>query len=622
MGKKGGRTLNPMDQFRREQHRKEVKKNKKDRAKAREVTTALRDTTTADEVYELEKLEEQGKLDKEEIKKLRLLQEKLEKINVIRAAHGAKALQRPSEVEPADDTSGPNPLSVIPPGRDPKRSIYYDPILNPYGAPPPGQPYMEYPPEVMPYATDEAASVMEGKDGGGHENVEEPGSDEGSDSESSSGSSDSESDQEMDSDDEDWMPPLPEGPPPSMEDQARFLAPSLPKPMLRRVCLSDHPLELDLQDTFHQATRTPRGGPPPQPAQGDNKQQQRQPPDNKEQEREAKRRKAEGAEEGGESTSMEVDEQSTEKAVEEGVAGDEADHENPTTATTSAPSTQAAKPKVHPLPPKPGTHPAPATSSPSSSSPSTSVSSSPRPSKPTTPSAPAGPTSISAAPKLRNLQRELVHLVPSTILRKKVLQSKRIGKPVNAAPGIADDDEEEEERAGQQERSPATTVTTTTTAAVHATSPSTTATATPYTTTTPSSASITTTMPSGPHLARPTIPALASTLAATLTGRPLVNAAPDNDDESDDEAAAPRSGGVSTLSAGLGIRLPQINLTPSVTIGSARITINSAPNVDSSTTVAATSSSAATAPPAVDRQAKKKADYDQFLQSLEGDGLL
>lgn len=28
--------------------------------------------------------------------------------------------------------------------RDPKRSIYYDPVLNPFGVPPPGMPYREH----------------------------------------------------------------------------------------------------------------------------------------------------------------------------------------------------------------------------------------------------------------------------------------------------------------------------------------------------------------------------------------------------------------------------------------------------------------------------------------------
>ena len=28
-------------------------------------------------------------------------------------------------------------------GRDPRRSVYYDPVFNPYGAPPPGMEYRE-----------------------------------------------------------------------------------------------------------------------------------------------------------------------------------------------------------------------------------------------------------------------------------------------------------------------------------------------------------------------------------------------------------------------------------------------------------------------------------------------
>lgn len=27
--------------------------------------------------------------------------------------------------------------------RDPTKSVYYDPVFNPFGAPPPGMPYME-----------------------------------------------------------------------------------------------------------------------------------------------------------------------------------------------------------------------------------------------------------------------------------------------------------------------------------------------------------------------------------------------------------------------------------------------------------------------------------------------
>ncbi|KAG0237850.1 hypothetical protein BGW42_008471 [Actinomortierella wolfii] len=669
MGKKGGRTLNPMDQFHR--------------ARARETAAALRDTTTAKEVYELEQLEEQGKLDKDGVKKLKQLREKLDRVNAIRVANGVKPLERPKEEEPAGDTATPDPLSVIPPGRDPKRSIYYDPILNPYGAPPPGQPYIEYPPEIMPYITEEA----ELKAAGGSEtkqedeDAEESGSgSEESDSSSGSSSSDSDSDNELDSDDDDWMPPLPEGPPPSKEEQARFLAPSLPKPISRPQPLppqqhppfpTGHPHPgafppgmpggaplggpFGLPGPFppgppgfmpprppmqpgmpmppggppfgqppfsphmhhppppphqhfsprppgpHRQFRPPRGGAPPQ---GDAQQQQQQhlPPENAEQERETKRRKADGEEGGADSSSMVVDEADSDKVMDDG-AGEKA-ATTPQAAPQVAPSIPSAKPKVHPLPPKPGTV-ASATSSPSTATASL----------PPKPTAPAGPTSISAAPKLRNLQKELVHLVPSTILRKKVIQSKRIGKPVNAAPGVADDDDQHHHspQSHQQEQEADSSFA----QSVEATSP---VSSTLSSSTVSGNAKLPVASASEPAVPSG-IPSLGSSLTSTLTRRPLVNVAPDSDEESDSDSNHPGqgSGGSSSFTAGLGIRLPQINLTPTVTIGSTRIAINTAPSVVDS---APRQPSQPATQSAADRNAKKKAEYDEFLQSLEGDGLL
>jgi hypothetical protein len=59
---------------------------------------------------------------------------------------------------------------------------------------------------------------------------------------------------------------------------------------------------------------------------------------------------------------------------------------------------------------------------------------------------------------------------------------------------------------------------------------------------------------------------------------------------------------------GLGLRLPRINLAPSVPslLGGSKIVVNSAPEV----------------PVAVDKAAQKKAEYDDFLQGLQGDGLI
>lgn len=58
-----------------------------------------------------------------------------------RNGHGQSARARARR---ADRSKGPSPrLTQIPKGANVKRSIYYDPVWNPYGAPPPGMPYKE-----------------------------------------------------------------------------------------------------------------------------------------------------------------------------------------------------------------------------------------------------------------------------------------------------------------------------------------------------------------------------------------------------------------------------------------------------------------------------------------------
>lgn len=176
----------------------------------------------------------------------------------------------------------------------------------------------------------------------------------------------------------------------------------------------------------------------------------------------------------------------------------------------------------------------------------------PLPPKPTSTQAPpkpalvAGPASISAEPQLRNLQKELVHLVPSTIMRKRVTQKGKIGKPVNAAPGVDEDDDRiaaslESSVSGVGQNSGIT--------------------------------------------------------QSSWTGLTMTTAGKEDEDF-----------GQEYREAGLGLRLPRINLAPSVPgiLGPSKIVVNSAPEV----------------PVVVDKAAKKKAEYDEFLQSLEGDGLI
>ena len=56
----------------------------------RELGSAIKDTTTEVELAQHEELEKAGKLDKEGMKKLAELREKMTKINDIKKAHGIK----------------------------------------------------------------------------------------------------------------------------------------------------------------------------------------------------------------------------------------------------------------------------------------------------------------------------------------------------------------------------------------------------------------------------------------------------------------------------------------------------------------------------------------------------
>ncbi|GJJ70637.1 hypothetical protein EMPS_02986 [Entomortierella parvispora] len=550
MGRKTGRNLNPADQYRKEQHKKEIKKNKQDRKKVRELGSAIKDTTTEVELAQYEELEKNGRLDKDGIKKLAELRERMAKIIEIKKAHGIKIKSKKIEPE--------KPAPITEPARDPTRSIYYDPVLNPYGAPPPGQPYLEYPPEVpfnQEYPPGVATPLQQPPSGSGAEQEDVSDS---SDSDSSSDSDlDSDaSDSDLGDEDEDFMPPLPEGPAPSKDVQQRHLAPSIPAPVIQPRIQSQQQQQPLLIQGSHYPPTYMRGmhGPPgydhpmnyqrPPPAQGYplgywqqgygsspgiwnsnpgapsgyggsppfygqhpeggyqsraylgeghvhedhpppgmNPRASRPPPS-----RFVKPQRSSNPQSDPMTGHLPPDEKELNKKrnAEESVVEGES----------------SAVSATHPLPPKPATI---------------------VPAVTPKPVVAAGPTSISAEPQLRNLQKELVHLVPSTIMRKRVAQKGKIGRPVNAAPVVADDES--------------------------------------------SSGS----MPSHSN--------------------------------TDDRA----SGDDGRRESSLGLLLPKINIAPNVPTlnsGPRQIVVNSAPEV------------------AVDRAAKKKAEYDAFLEGLEGDGLL
>ncbi|QRV94814.1 hypothetical protein RhiJN_22832 [Ceratobasidium sp. AG-Ba] len=209
-----GKNLNPADAHRKAQRAKELKKNKENRAKAREMATLKKDTGGLEtEMQELEDLGE-SKLDSKQaarLKELRVEVERIRKVkqdyvkahpeqaHLVRGLHGSKRKQEPS----ASSSGAPAVRSVF--GKNglpihPERSLYYDPVMNPYGMPPPGMPYAERP--LLPHEIEEDQRQLQ---------AASKDMDADEDAEMSDGSEESDSD-ETGSDDEDIA--LPAGPPP------------------------------------------------------------------------------------------------------------------------------------------------------------------------------------------------------------------------------------------------------------------------------------------------------------------------------------------------------------------------------------------------------------------------
>ncbi|KIO31755.1 hypothetical protein M407DRAFT_217829 [Tulasnella calospora MUT 4182] len=210
MGKKN---LNPADAHRKALKKKEKDKNKESRTKAREVKTLKTDTGEAKRVSnarhaelsaEIRKLEEAGRrneLDKSGQARLSELRSELDRVKKVKSDYvekhpehrGLVYRERKNEDdggEGASTSTSTNNRSLFRKNglpKHPERSIYYDPVLNPYGMPPPGMPYMERP--LLPHEL-AAETVTAGA------------------TEEASGSSDDSSDED---DDDDSDVPLPDG---------------------------------------------------------------------------------------------------------------------------------------------------------------------------------------------------------------------------------------------------------------------------------------------------------------------------------------------------------------------------------------------------------------------------
>lgn len=134
-----GKGLNPADAYRKEQKKKEIKKSKKEREKVREVANLLNNPEQIEnEIRRVQKESDANKLDKG-------LKDRLKELKAMKIVADRK--QRAKGVGASSDgqerTSSAAPPAPAP--RKPEESVYYHPVFNPTGAPPPGQPPMYRP---------------------------------------------------------------------------------------------------------------------------------------------------------------------------------------------------------------------------------------------------------------------------------------------------------------------------------------------------------------------------------------------------------------------------------------------------------------------------------------------
>ncbi|TBU34478.1 WW domain binding protein 11-domain-containing protein [Dichomitus squalens] len=162
-----GKSANPMDAYRKAQRKKELKKNKAERAKARDFSLVKKDTRDIED--EIAKLESASELPVSERARLADLKAELEKINKKKEEYVQEHPEHRKLVfksrRPAESRDEMKAESTTPKKRNlfkknglprhPERSIYYDPIMNPYGVPPPGMPYVER--ALLPHEVDSEA---------------------------------------------------------------------------------------------------------------------------------------------------------------------------------------------------------------------------------------------------------------------------------------------------------------------------------------------------------------------------------------------------------------------------------------------------------------------------------
>ncbi|EJU02619.1 hypothetical protein DACRYDRAFT_115653 [Dacryopinax primogenitus] len=150
---KGGKNYNPADAYRKAQRKKEVAKNKESRKQAKELATVKKDTSEYEaEILRLSEQEKTTPLSLAQKSRLQDLQSEVSRINHAkevflqahpeqrRLVHASRPRQANPHGEVREDRSlfGKNGLPLRP-----ERSVYYHPVMNQWGMPPPGMPYVE-----------------------------------------------------------------------------------------------------------------------------------------------------------------------------------------------------------------------------------------------------------------------------------------------------------------------------------------------------------------------------------------------------------------------------------------------------------------------------------------------
>ncbi|KAE8697638.1 U-box domain-containing protein 38-like [Hibiscus syriacus] len=135
---KGGKVMNPTDSYRKELRKKELKRNKKERKKVREVGILKKDPHAIKE--QIDKLEMMKNTRRDNLKTLNLVLKKRKEYEDKMKEKGETPVmfshlgppQRRTTAEEDERAKHPKP----------EDSVYYHPTLNPTGAPPPGKPPM------------------------------------------------------------------------------------------------------------------------------------------------------------------------------------------------------------------------------------------------------------------------------------------------------------------------------------------------------------------------------------------------------------------------------------------------------------------------------------------------